>query len=475
MNAHGSSPHRPHRHLAAALHEAAAVHVLQPAYRAYRGVRPGYRDALRAFRQGLAFRRSAAAWTDEQRQAWVLGRLRHTLREAAAGSPFWRERLHTAGFDRFDDFTFADLAGLPALERDEVRDAGAALLVSGLDEQVLRRDSTGGSSGQPTEVWRGPGELGWNESGTEYFMRQLGLPPGTSTGLLWGHHLDPVGSDRWKDRLRFAAENLRWYDCLRLSPEILARYHRELSAWRPHCVIAYAGALGVLAEHLAAQGTEHPPYPLKAFVTGAEKLLPHHRAMVEQVFGRPVHERYGSRDVALLGFQLNPRNSLDYTVDWANVLVEPEDESPESAILVTKLHADAMPMIRYRIGDMARFPAGARPGHPVFTLHEVVGREVDRIWLPDGRWVNGLSFPHMLKDFGVRTYQIVQAEDYGITLNVVPDAGFTEAASAEIVRIVRANVGALPVELRLVEDIPRTRGSKWLPVVSHAPKGHSTR
>lgn len=463
------------RPLLARLHELAAVNVVQPAYRAYLTVRPARRAAAQAFAAGLSFRVQSSSWTRARREQWVLERLHATLRAAHAGSSFYRERFDAVGFDPGADFSFADFGALPVLERDEIRAAGPAMLLAGLDRRDLRRDSTGGSAGQPTEVWRGPIELGWNESGIEYFMRRIGLPPGTSTGLLWGHHLDPVGSDRLRDRLRFAAENLRWYDCLRLSPEVLQRFHDELDAWRPSCVVAYAGALGALAEYLADCGVAVTSYPQRAFVTGAEKLLPHHRELIERVFGKPVHERYGSRDVALLGFQLEPSQNLDYTIDWANVLVEPEDTGPESAILVTKLQADAMPMIRYRIGDLARFPEGAAPGHPAFELHEVIGREVDRIWLPDGRWVNGLSFPHMLKDYGVRTYQVVQAADYTITLNVVPDATFNADAGAEIVATVRANVQFLPVELKLVGEIPRTRANKWLPVVSHVTPVHKTR
>jgi phenylacetate-CoA ligase len=231
--------------------------------------------------------------------------------------------------------------------------------------------------------------------------------------------------------------------------------------------VAYAGALGAFAEYLADTGQRAAAYPTKALVTGAEKLLPHHRAAAETVFGRPVHERYGTRDVALIGFQLNPRQSLDYVVDWANVFVEPENDGTESSILVTKLNADAMPMIRYRVGDIARFPPDSRPGHPALTLHEVIGREVDRIWLPDGRWMNGLAFPHMLKDYGVRLFQIVQAADFSVVLNIVPGTGYSESASEAVLRTVRANLCHISVELRLVDDIPRSRASKWLPVVSH--------
>jgi phenylacetate-CoA ligase len=465
-----TAANQPARPALDAVHESVAVRIIQPLYELYRAARPAYRPAMAAAREGMSFRKASAAWPQEQRLRWILERLRTTTRYASEHSSFYRQRFADAGFDPRADFSFDDFARLPVLERADIREAGAAIRAACIPVERLRRDSTGGSSGQPTEVWRGPLELGWNESGTEYFMRRIGLPRGTSMGLLWGHHLDPVGSDKLRDRIRFFAENIRWFDCLRLSPEVFERFHAQFLKWRPNCIVAYAGALGAFAEYLDSQDVRSPGYPRMAFVTGAEKLLPHHRAAVERVFGRPVHERYGSRDVALLGFQVDPGRTLAYEVDWQNVHVEPETATPEAPILVTKLHADGMPMIRYRIGDLARFPASVRPGHPAFELPEVSGREVDRVWLPDGRWVNGLGFPHLMKDYGVETFQIVQAADYSVSVRIVPQAHFAPDAAAEIRALVEANLEGVPVNVVIVDSIERTRAGKWRPVVSHVDR-----
>src|SRR6185295_19647117 len=102
-------------------------------------------------------------------------------------------------------------------------------------------------------------------------------------------------SDRFRDRLSAFVHNIRWFDCFRLSSKILESYHREFERWQPACIIAYASALGDLAEHVLRRGHK-PSYPVCCFVTGAEKLLAGHREAIESAFGRPVHERYGSRD-----------------------------------------------------------------------------------------------------------------------------------------------------------------------------------
>lgn len=326
----------------------------------------------------------------------------------------------------------------------------------------------------PTEVWLGPEERGWRESAGEYFMKRLGAPAGARTAFLWAHHLDPKYKDSLRERYYAFQTNTRYFDCLRLSSDILAEYHRQFERLRPACIVAYASALGHLAEHVLERGLK-PSYPSRCFVTGAEKLLPQHREAVETAFGRPVHERYGSRDVGYMAFQMQPHRTLAYEVDWANILIEPETTEPESGIIITKLHADAMPMIRYRVGDVGRFLAGSRPGHPAFYLDEVVGRDTDRIWLPDGRWVQGVEIPHMMKDYDVREYMFVQRPDYSIEIRIVPKNGFCEGDTQKILATVLSNLPGLPVSALLVDEIERTKANKWRPVISQVEqsRGHA--
>src|SRR5262249_43725839 len=229
---------------------------------------------------------------------------------------------------------------------------------------------------------------------------RAGVPFGTRTVFLWGHHLDPVKSEHLRDRWYSFATNVRWFDCFRMSTEKLERYHLEFARIQPGCIVAYAGAISELAEFVLDNNYQ-ASYPAICVVTGAEKLLPHHRAMVEAAFRRPVRERYGGRDSGCIGFQTK-RGISDFEVDWANLLIEPETTSPESSILVTKLHADAMPMFRYRIGDAGRFAAGSRPRAPAFSLSRGLRPGTGRIWVPPRRWGSGSQPPSPLAGPPVR-------------------------------------------------------------------------
>jgi len=451
--------------MSSAAHDLISMSLLQPLRRAYRLARPSLRPAALASGEGLRFREQAAGWPLEQRREWMLDRLREMVRRAWWTTPYYKGLFDEVGFDPRSNFTFDEFAALPALERADVHRAGHALVSTAVRPDELRQDATGGSTGVPTVVWLGPRERGWRESGIEHSMRRIGLPSGTRAASLWGHNLDPKASDSVGERVRAFVDNSHQLECFRLSPSALAEYHATLERWRPRYLLAYANALGALAAEVGARGWR-PRYPTQCFVTGAEKLTPMVRDLVQSVFGRPVHERYGSRDVGLIAFQMNPDRSLELEVDWANVLIEPETREPVSSILVTKLHGDGMPMLRYRIGDVARFPAGSRPGHPAFALEEVLGRDLDRIWLPGGRWIHGIEFPHMMKDHPVREFQVVQTDDARVTVRVVPAPSFGADNRAGILRTLRANLDGLVVSLELCEALPRTRANKVRAVIS---------
>lgn len=447
------------------VHEVLSRRVLLPAGRLRRMVHPARRQAEAAYAEGLAQRRKLRTLDPQGRRDWVLNRLRVTVRQAGENVPYYRELFSRTGFDPSVDFSFADYARLPVLERADVHRAGKDLLSQQIPAEFLIKDSTGGSTGAPTDVWLGPEEIGWRDSALEHSMQRIGAPTGVKTAFFWGHNLDPVKRDSLRDRYHDFETNRRWFDCFRLSPELFETYHREFEAWKPACIVAYASALGHFAIYLSERGYQ-PNYPSQCFVTGAEKLLPAHREAIRKVFKRPVHERYGSRDVGLMGFQYDPEHTLDFEIDWVNVLVEPETDEPLSPMLITKLHADGMPMLRYRIGDIARFPEGSKPGHPAFVLHEIAGREVARLWMPDGRWVMGEELPHMLKDYPVKEFMCVQDADYSVQIQIVPRNGFSEEQQQQILDTMGVNLPGLDVKLVLVEEIPRTAANKWQPVVS---------
>ncbi len=104
----------------------------------------------------------------------------------------------------------------------------------------------------------------------------------------------------------------------------------------------------------------------------------------------------------------------------------------------------------------------------------MVGRQLDGLHLPDGRWVHGVGIPHLMKEQPLHEFQIRQHEDYSIDVLVVPNDRYTAAAGDDIIRVLAENLPGVPLRLQLVEAIERTQANKWRPVLTNVKRAAAT-
>src|SRR5690606_22531188 len=141
---------RPEVAISALVHEAAARGAYRFVLASGRRWRSLQRAAYAEYRAGLRFRARSQAWSHDQRMNWQLAELRRAVRSAYEPTRFYRERLDSIGFDPRSDFSFESYAPLPVVEREEMREAGEAMLSDCVPRALLREDATGGSTGTPT-------------------------------------------------------------------------------------------------------------------------------------------------------------------------------------------------------------------------------------------------------------------------------------------------------------------------------------
>ena len=120
-----------------------------------------------SFWEGLEFRTQAEGWDEARKLEWILRQLRAVVRRAGRETAFYREHFTKAGFDPDAAFGFEDFARLPIVDREDVRVAGNRMFGAAVPAAQIAKDSTGGTSGAPTQIRTGPRERGWRESGME--------------------------------------------------------------------------------------------------------------------------------------------------------------------------------------------------------------------------------------------------------------------------------------------------------------------
>ena len=126
-------------------------------------------------------------------------------------------------------------------------------------------------------------------------------------------------------------------------------------------------------------------------------------------------------------------------------IVEP-DERGVGDLVVTTLTNDFMPLVRYRVGDLAE-----RREQPYATNYFVHGRSRDTLRRRDGRRVTTLDIDRCFADtMGIAHYQLRQTENDGCHLQFIPDGGGPDAEELNCLRARIENV--LQLENRITTE-----------------------
>jgi len=356
---------------------------------------------------------------------------------------------------------------VPPLNKKNIRLSGDALLSQQYPQQNLIKYSTGGSTGEPISVFITKADQGIGEASNELFMRKVGGRAGNRIGTLYGGDLDISVTPSLERRIKNWFWNYSEHGCFRLDEQYLLEFHAVMRRFQPDVLLGYSSAIYLLALTLNAKGIR-PDYPRFSVLTAAEKLEDKQRTLIEKVFQVPVVERYGSRDAGLLAYQ-HPGDRRFWIDRWA-YLLEPEekpDDKGQASLLITRLQVKGMPLLRYRIEDLATFPSDWSPRHSAKWLEEINGRILDIIHLPEGRMVHGSEFPHLFKDFDILLYQVVQDADGKVLISIVPTPAFDKRQQDRCEQIIQSNLAGIPVTFCYKKEITRSAQQKLRPVISY--------
>jgi len=145
-------------------------------------------------------------------------------------------------------------------------------------------------------------------------------------------------------------------DPLSRAKDAVRQFVRVWRTLRPPRLFGHAHSIYILAclvDELRLTGIRP-----NAIVSSSMMLVPHERAVIERVFGTRVTDFYGCEEVGGIASECERHEGMHINADQLIVEVLREDGTPAGpgefgAVVVTDLLNLAMPMIRYRIEDMA--------------------------------------------------------------------------------------------------------------------------
>jgi len=398
-------------------------------------------------------------------EALQLSRLQSLVAHASTRSPFYRESFARAGLTPQSLRSLADLRRFPVVEKADLRDRGAELL-NGADARRLTKRQTSGSTGIPVVVWVEPeAEDAWTAA---MFRNMQWWKVGVGDRRLTLISRHDLTQGRWLKQ--YCIANVVEYSAMDLTEASLARVYRWLARGGVRVLTGYPSSLTYLAQYAMAQ-VGRGPFALETIVTTGEVLHDDQRALLGQAFDCPVVNEYGSSETGPIAAEC-PDGRMHIAAE--NVIVESEDSAAAGLgdLLLTDLTNYAMPLIRYRIGDLGAFgpPCSCGRGLPVLRL--LAGRTADLVILPGGRRadfgiLSGVFDELREQGIPLRQYRVVQhaVDHFEVLL-----AGSNQLGAAEDLvrrRIVAALQAPVNVAVRTVGDIPPDATGKRRRLISH--------
>ncbi len=409
----------------------------------------------------LRFLQQAQWWDRERLHAARDRALASVIKTAYEEVPFYRTLMDRASVQPEDIRTAADLQRLPIVTK--------AMLKAGYPHLTCRKvkgrtyeASTSGSTGVNFRVLEDRATAGWyrasfllalNWAGWDFGERHL------QNGIALTRSLDK----RLKDYL-LGCYYVSAYD---LTDAQLDRSLEMLDHHRIEHLWGYPGSLCYLAKRAMEKGWNRP---LRSLVTWGDNLYPHYRKTIEAAFQTQVLDTYGCSE----GIQISAQcghghayhlHSLDVVVDFLDEKGNPVPAGQPGNLVLTRLHAGPMPLIRYQVGDVGVAAPEARVcacGRGFDLMLSIQGRDTDAVITPDGNRLIVHFFTGILEYFSeIGSFQVIQETIDHVVIRVVPTCEIgPENRQRIIAALQKKGLTGMRVEIQSVEEIPLTAGGK---------------
>jgi phenylacetate-CoA ligase len=351
-----------------------------------------------------------------------LERLRRTISWAYEEVPYYRGIFDRSGIRPADIRSINDLGKLPLTAKLDFRAARREDLVSDrFSPESLLVFKTSGSTGIPIDILQSPRE--------NFIFHLIKFRTLRDLGLAW--------RDRTiKIRNRFSSRPPGIWSILQLmgflrQETIDAGTPEEMTAAirvkKADVVMGYTGTLVRIAQILA----DDLPRALRPrfLVGGSETMTPFFRSEIRRGFGSPVLDTYICQEAGMVAWEC-PTSGLYHLLDDTLIIEVLRNGVPcapgeEGEVVITSLVSRAMPIIRYRLGDIVKIAPGGCPcGRPGPAFERILGKTQDYFWLPGGREFNPWHLSGLWTGAApwIRQYEIVQETSGSIVMRIVPAA-----------------------------------------------------
>lgn len=342
--------------------------------------------------------------------------LKRVLKLAVDKTEFYKE----ISLDGNDPYSW--LNNFPILTKTILKENIDSFLTE--EKKGLHKFSTSGSSGFRSDIYMNNSDLSSFRAGNTRWWEW--------TGYKIGENLLQTGMSPNRKVVKGIKDilfNTIYLNAFSLSEKEMYRVLKKVKN-KNFYLLGYASSLNVLAEFAIDKKV---PIEFRGVISLGDKLFNHHKKNIKKAFSTNVIETYGTSEGLLIACQYDLEylyiNSVQVYLELLDDNNKPVKDGEIGNVVVTRLDNSAMPLIRYKIGDLAvklpknEYPSTRKLNYPL--LKKVIGRDTDIVVLPDNRKLIVHSFTGIFEYYEeIKQFKVIQFNKSGITIEYIKDTSF---------------------------------------------------
>jgi len=270
-------------------------------------------------------------------------------------SPFYHDRMKEQKVHPDDIRDISDVRKLPFMFKRDLRDNYPDRIFTASQEELVRYHVSSGTTGKPTVVGYTQNDLDTWTTSLARGLTSIGLGRGDVIQVSYGYGLFTGGLG-----LHYGAERIG----ATVLPTSVGNTERQielmqdLKATAIACTPSYLLHMGEVAEKMGVSIKNDTC--LKTGILGAEPWTESMRTRIEDWLGIKAFDIYGTSELSGPMFtECSEQQGFHIWSDMALVeIIDPKTEEPlepgeKGEVTITMLQKEALPMIRYRIGDIS--------------------------------------------------------------------------------------------------------------------------
>jgi len=390
--------------------------------------------------------------------------------------PYYRSLFDKHGINPFDIQNYEDFCYIPVLTKKELRANPDMLIDAEVDKNKLIKSGTGGTTDSPIPIYYDQVRNRIKTAEMVFFREWFQWYPESKVAYLWGAPMDMPTMNSWRSRIRSRLlERTLFLFASMLNDEVMNQYVQQLNDFKPEIIQAYSNPMYILAKFILRKKLSivQP----KTIIVTAELCSPVQRKVIEEAFKCSVLSFYGAREAGYIAVQCGQEKN--FHINSHGVFLEilrnnkPVKNGEIGDVVLTDLHNYAMPLIRYKIGDVASLDTKRCPcGSELPVLNFMAGRETDVFVTPDGDMIPGVSLcDRVVTDCsGFAQLQFIQLRQDELHIKMVKGNKYTEQDIINLDDILYEYFqGKIKIIKSYVDDIPKDKSGKTRFCLSYVP------